>query len=464
MYATFGDPRLPSQYQGDATPGDDEALLRAVLDFDRLSPQTQAALEPFLLPPSAPGSWLELGQGLAAGEGTATGHLVSWNRAPAPAIEWGTVPTANGKVKVWYQKRYPGDDVKAQGVAQAIDAKIWRRLTELMGREPLPDGGRANNGGDSRLDIYLVHITDWGLANPYSGPAPTGGYCGHILLNSHRPLGDETHSGLIQIAAHELMHAIQFTYKPSAGWDDAVWLMEASSAWSENYVYPKANSEHRYAPWFLNRTSRSLEDKTGDRHYGAYLALFFLQRDGQGPEVVRKMWENVERYDSLEAVDKSLPDYLGKTWWANFAAANWNKAPEDLYDRRDGLKAGAVPGGGRAIPVSLGGKPDMAYSLPATLPYLSSLYHHFTFPDDSVSTVTFYNGLTYDLSQRKDLFDRAQWQDGIGYNTSVLPPDKRPERAAVQILYKVKGQDWQRDDLTYQPTISFCRDAKAERL
>ncbi|MHB1134467.1 MAG: hypothetical protein ACYC4L_19010 [Chloroflexota bacterium] len=457
VFAAFGDERLPSAYRGDdSLRGSADALEEAAQSFDRLSPKAQEQLAPFLLPPSAPGSWLQLGQGMASAGSGATTHQVSWGAA-APAVEWGTVITANDRVKVWYQKRYPGDDLKAQGVARAIDATIWNKLANLMGRTPLPDGGFANNGGDSRVDIYLVHIVEHGVATSYKDlPSPA-----HILLNSSRPLGDETHPGMIQTATHELMHAFEYTFVHKEGRAEYKWLREATSKWAESYVYPKANSEHPYAPQFLNSSRQPLTSVAGNRYYGAYLALYYLWKD-EGPEVIRKTWENVEQMDSLAALDKALPDYTADTWWAYFAAANWNQGAEAWHDEHDGLKAGARPD--NSTPVSLAGKPDASYELGAGLLYMSAAYYHFTFPDNSVSTVTFHNGLTYALSQRQDFFDRAEYQDGFGYNFEQVPPDKKRERVAVQLLYKIEGQDWQHEDLTYKKTISFCRDARAERL
>jgi hypothetical protein len=66
VYAAYGDPRLPAEFHGDdeLAPGSLVGLALAE-EFGSLSPEAQALLAPFLLPPSAPGSWLEL-QGQAA--------------------------------------------------------------------------------------------------------------------------------------------------------------------------------------------------------------------------------------------------------------------------------------------------------------------------------------------------------------------------------------------------------------
>jgi len=209
VYAAYGDGRLPAEYRGDDQLAEDSHFqLRLAGQYDRLSPQAQAALAPFLLPPSAPGSWVEL-------QGETAGRLPGLAAATRAAVQWGTLPAAGGRIKVWYQKRYAGDDAKAAGVAKAIDARIWPSLTAFM-PTPLADGGQKNNGGDASLDIYLVHIANRGEACAYQGlPSPA-----YILVDSRRPLGDDTHPGIVQTVAHELMHASQFTYHLAQDWTD----------------------------------------------------------------------------------------------------------------------------------------------------------------------------------------------------------------------------------------------------
>ena len=138
---------------------DSRVLIQLVDEFDGLSQATQALLAPFVLPPPAPGSWQELREG-AMGTGA----------VKVTSVEWHSIATLNGEVKVWYQQRYADtgmDDVKAAGLVVALDNLIWSKLTGLMGREPLSDIGQSNNGGDGKLDIYLVHMGDRGLTSPY---------------------------------------------------------------------------------------------------------------------------------------------------------------------------------------------------------------------------------------------------------------------------------------------------------
>jgi hypothetical protein len=71
VFAAFGDERLPGQYLGDDSQVRDSMIMAEVgVRFAALTPATQALLAPFLLPPSAPGSWLELRERAANQPGT----------------------------------------------------------------------------------------------------------------------------------------------------------------------------------------------------------------------------------------------------------------------------------------------------------------------------------------------------------------------------------------------------------
>lgn len=205
VYVVFADTRLPPKYRGNDSQLFESDVMSEVLgEWETLSAATQSLLAPFLLPPYAQGSWLELQEAAASGAGASA--------AKSAAIQWQTFPTANGQVKVWAQTRYAGDVAKAQTIAEAIDAKIWNALVGLMGKAPTSDAGITDpNGGDDRLDIYLVHITDEGRAVPYDCTSGSS----YLLLDSRGPLGSETSPGMLQITVHELMHAIQFAVEPA---------------------------------------------------------------------------------------------------------------------------------------------------------------------------------------------------------------------------------------------------------
>lgn len=378
VFALFGDSRLPAQFRTSVPAVDSRVLAHVRDEWAGLSPQARADLLPFLLPPNAPGSWHELTTvGVQAG-------------LQAQAVEWRWVVSASG-VKVWYQTRYQGDDAKAAGVAAAIDSVIKPKLDEVMDRPWMTDGGQPTNGGDERLDIYLIRGVQYdGLTTPYAGCETTPAF---ILLNSELPLGGATKVGLVQIAAHEMLHAVQLAYPLKEACSTYDWLSEASAVWFEHATYPKAQSEHITAPFFLETAHLPLEDKTGSRYYGAYLYLLSVTKTRDSDIAVGRMWENAGSMSSLQAVNDVAPfDPL----WSNFVLYNWNQGPHTEYRTWDNMTHTVKP----LNPAQdLAGHPAVTRVLmPVTLEHLSAQYFHFRFTDSNVRSVMFLNGLTHDLA------------------------------------------------------------------
>jgi hypothetical protein len=428
VFAVFDDPRLPAPYRGDDSALEADLLLAEVAwQYDTLSPATRAILDPFLLPPSAPGSWLQQQVGIAS-------------TTQEARIEWEIVATANGEARVWAQKRYPGDYQKAQAIAAAIDAPVWPSLTTLMGREPLSDVGWPNNGGDGRLDIYLVHIKAGGLAVPYERTcAPTPSY---LLLNSRSPLGSDTSPGLLQITVHEIMHAIQFTY-PVIFCTEVAWWMEATATWAQFHVYPNAKSTHSAALGFMKAPEKPLytyDDGDEQHQYGAHLFPFYLA-GRSSPAIIKIIWENMASHESLAAIDQAL--YGGLQWlWPGFTLANWNRDPVTLYRQWDPhLQVGAQPSRG-VDAVALRGQPQVEYPLDQPVPGLASRYYHFVFSDPMLDW--------YNEEVRAVGFDPGEWDDGA---------------ISIQALVKIESQPWrQPQDWSHDYYKAFCRDMRAERI
>lgn len=431
VYSVFADKRLPGKYLGDDRRRDGTWLMaRVTQTFGQLSPQAQATLKPFLLTPPEPGSWFELQE--------STGQSLK-----AQTTEWGTVGTKNGKVKIWYQKRYPADGARAQKIADAIDNTIWPLLTEAIPvglglKEPLPDCGAtcSEGGGDERLDIYLVDVNR----------SVTHFYCcqgswAYILLERTATFAD---------VAHELMHAIQAAY-PFASLEEYRWLLEATAAWAEQYVYPKSNQdpdypatdeEHGVAPKFLLIPESPLETVNDDHEYGAYLLFFYLQYGLSRPEIVRSVWENATKADSLEVVDAAIPGGFRERW-PEFTLYNWNQEPVTHYRRWDGLGKGAniVTG----FQIGLAGE-DL---LPADVHHLSAYYYTARITSESVRTFIVENPLAAGGEPTARLWGivkiGGQWrppEDWTALERKKFCRDK-PEEHVEELVLIISNSKWQ---------------------
>lgn len=418
VFATFGDERLPAQYRGNDT-GRDSSLLMTKLAsiFDTLSPAAQAILQPFLLTPAEPGSWLELSEG---------------GKLQTQQIEWGTVVTANDKIKVWYQERYAGDnggdDARAQKIADELDRIIWPRLTNLL-RTPRPDCGAAcaEGGGDERLDIYLTNIN-----RAYAAGARNGGATyAYIVLGR---------TDSFTTVAHEFMHAVQFAY-PNASDDEYDWLFEATATWAEDYVYPKSNmdpdfpatqEEQPQALSFLAATETPLETTDDAHEYGAYLLPFYLAGYGrEGAGAVRSIWENATQASSLGAVNTAISSRGGfSKVWPQFVLYNWNQEPVTKYQTWDELESGASAA--THFTVGAVGEDE----LPANVSHLSALYYSFEFTSERIHSVIVEN-----------------------------PFAKGGEpTASVQAIVKIGGQWRAPEDWTKVERKKFCRDKPEEHI
>lgn len=337
---------------------------------------------------------------------------------------------------MWAQNRYPGDDAKAEALANAMPY-IWKTLNDLMGPEPVSDAGLANNGGDGALDIYLLHApTKIVTPNPNTPNLLWNGYAAssdpadgchaarYLVVDSNLPLRNPGFNGILDVAAHELMHAIQFAYKPCAD----QWLQESTATWAENFVYPQTNSEHSFGAGYLALLIRSIY--TFD--YGAYLFSYFHESAGKSADFMPLLWEVHKTKPALEAFHDVLPEGWDKAW-PEFLAQTWNRPPvntPDGYMMKDKLTAApplflvkdvSVSTGIQDYPIELPKDFDPTLSPPAEVPglaYLAGAYYHYKFKNN-VRAVAFENSIADEAILHASVWGiekiEGQWQDPVDY-------------------------------------------------
>jgi hypothetical protein len=377
VFASFRDPRLPPQYRGARSSGTSRAYDTAARALSRLTPQAQAALRGFAVPPSAAGSWEE--QQFAA---------VS---IQAAAPRWATTCQTSANIKVWYHPYYESDAAAARSICELVDGTIWPQLVSFMGHGPLPDDTMPNTGGDARFDIYLVDASSE-VAYPLDHCKQTPSY---MLVNRN----GYTRSQLAEL----LMRAILLGHG-MADCGEYDWLFWATTNWAMDFVFKGDNQEHKLAPAYLNATERPLNSGAAEDDVfvalppsfrdGAYLWPFHLARALKKPELIRAMWDNSSNPNSLAAVNDALPGGFQQAW-PRFASLNWNREPVDTYQTEDELADGAKPQ--ISEEVRLAGVPSRRYTLPAKVQYLAAKYYHFSFPDESVRSVLFTNPFAPEL-------------------------------------------------------------------
>ncbi|HEV7763540.1 MAG TPA: DUF6055 domain-containing protein, partial [Thermoanaerobaculia bacterium] len=452
IFTIYDDPRLPQEMRGDDSGIADTIYMSEVAaKYETLPVDVQMQVAPFLIPPFHKNSWYELRQQQTTQPFQSLGITPYGFGIERPctdcplSFEWEFVPTANGKVKVWYFASNALDKLKAQGFADEIDQVIWPKLKGLMGREPLPDDGEgwlgAAMGGDSRLDIALVDIgrsiTTARFSNKCNGAAWAS-----IQFNKSRPREE---------LAHELMHAFQYAFNVKVRGGDCTgegeyrWLMEATAEWVKDYIYPGSTSphnEHWATPHFLREPEAPLNHQQDPHWYGAYLFPFFLARLKGQTNIVGQVWANTEGVASLPAIEQALQPLGGfEKVWPEFVLHNWNEDPVDDYKKIDQLNARPKESGDTLLK---GAEVDQYATLNVELPHLSASYKHFVF-NDKVNSFAFLNGLTFVLSTEPRVLMNT-FDLGHQYKWTAVPPEQK-KGASVQAILKRNGKweeplDW----------------------
>ncbi|MGH3007091.1 MAG: MXAN_6640 family putative metalloprotease [Gaiellaceae bacterium] len=226
---------------------------------------------------------------------------------------------------------------------QSIFEEVWNEIVGLDGmgyEEPLSDETDATNGGDEKLDIYLVDIGNDGLY----------GYCAHdgeplvsavavycVVDNDYVELAagtDRDPDDLLRVtAAHEFFHAVQGAYD---FFEDG-WLMEGTATNMEETVYETIDDNLMFLDFSpLTRPASPLDRwGFGNSEYGSWIFWRYLEERAYGsdPSVIRRIWQRAaaSRLDpsdwgeySLQAVARVLADdgvHLADAF-AGFGVAN----------------------------------------------------------------------------------------------------------------------------------------------
>jgi hypothetical protein len=231
-----------------------------------------------------------------------------------------------------------GDDAADVLFATAVRdtiASVWdNEVTGYGYRAPLSDIGSANNGGDARLDVYLLDLGLDGIFGYCTSDDPNlfnqsyqffafSVFC--ALDNDYVGFGPRTPTEYLQVtAAHEFFHAVQFAYD----FLEDIWLMEGSAAWIEDEVYPAINDNFIFLPQSPLRVPTTPVDRgDGGFEYGSWIFFKYLSERLVGDRVVlRHVWERADGSQfaafgdmySIQAVRSALAAH-GKGWNASFA-------------------------------------------------------------------------------------------------------------------------------------------------
>ncbi|NYZ78473.1 hypothetical protein H0N96_03665 [Candidatus Micrarchaeota archaeon] len=326
LQAALSPAELPSQYSGAALVDYDVSneIMMAVENWDSLSPEAKAKIEPLILLPGEeklPDSFKTLqavqtaarkneelsfaGELDFAGEQYETFYLqaISGKAQVIGFLPVGYTPAAKAVLneRLYWIK------------LGAVDA--YGKFKSLLGFEPsnevwfyvedLPAGtrGEASIRATGTDPVVRCRLT--------------------VDVNQTR---DEKTTK--SIAAHELFHCFQF-HIPLLDWNntDEKWLKEATAVWSQHYVYPDFNIEHSRLPLFFNTREKPLVNVESLKEYADYAFFYFLDKTA-GPQTIAKILKDAKTKGVKEAL-KSAPNYEEKH--ADYSVWNWNRDPIFRY-------------------------------------------------------------------------------------------------------------------------------------
>jgi len=516
VFAAFGSPALPAQYQGLPSGHLDDPVVRELpLRYASLSPSAQAAVLPLLYPPVYEGSWgappLAAVSPLAAplldasgdprklkrkkpkrakrGAQTLvpTGDVIDPCRpdlpghTPALGAGWGFRRTPH--FKVWYRTVptpfshdfYTVDQARRAAIeVAAVIEPIYKKIHDVFGGDPLPDEGLACNGGDGAIDVYADRMSRSAKAQVV--PYPPGGCArpGWMWMAPDVALDDYETRNLL---AHEIVHLYHLVpNRPECS--DPRWgiLDEASATWAFDFVNPDDNYEHRFAVGGVGRGNGYFKSHFngewrmrllvanqpvpagGNNGYADYPFFEWLSRT-LGPQTVRDLNAATAQANPQQAFEVGLSGYGGglQALWPRFALAAWNdheEGVEDDFFEWEHLAGGSIKHGS-VVPANR--------FIEATLGGESRR----EFPDEI-------EAIMRPPTSGNDIEDLVIGPMTVRYLYVRFPDDTVStvillnrlggyDRLKVQALLKIDGK-WELRDWTDEGGVGLCRDQKDQRV
>ncbi len=200
--------------------------------------------------------------------------------------------------------------------ASATDAKYvsdtaedaLARYAEMGFAAPPSDAACASNGGDGKLDIYLVKFA--GADGTTVKAACTGSKCSSFMLVESTFKGrgyPTTDEGFRTVVTHELFHAVQNAYDADS---EARFWQEGTAQWAMKTLHPELVDFERQLPAFFADPKKSIDTSssgvTAGYLYGSAVWPLFLSLR-HGPETVREIFEaQGGGADAIAAIDGVL--------------------------------------------------------------------------------------------------------------------------------------------------------------
>lgn len=213
-------------------------------------------------------------------------------------------------------------DADANGVPDYVDSTLvyleyaWETDMSLGYGAPKSDSGRGGRDDDNKdlVDVYLEDLSVqgyYGYTSPDTNSIMDSSYM--VLDNNYTDsiYSTKGYSALKVTTAHEFFHVIHFSYY---GGTDAVWWMEQSAVWMEDYTWDDVNDYLNYVSDFIDNRETSLNTGPPSSFmYSATLFAFMIAKK-HGADTIRKVWNAFRNSQSgnIELFNTILPGTLSQ--------------------------------------------------------------------------------------------------------------------------------------------------------
>jgi len=197
----------------------------------------------------------------------------------------------------------------AVNMSQSVAQYLLDALEVVRGR--FLDGGYPEPAGnpDVRVPFYFGNSGGGSPSIGFDGGYTTmcsGGEHAYVVMSTMR---DD--AGSVELATHELFHAVQMG-GPASGPVDG-WYWEASATWSEDFSEPNWNTYAWVLSAFTTAVDLPLADESSFLHrYGLFIFVSFLAEHAPGElDLARHVWTSESRgglADRLEEYWESIDE------------------------------------------------------------------------------------------------------------------------------------------------------------
>lgn len=239
-----------------------------------------------------------------------------------------------------------GDGVPdSVGIAGDIGEDALTRYETMGYRKPPSDTGCSANGGDDKVDIYLVAFA--GADGTTVSESCTGASCASFVLCASSFTGrgyGSAKEGFQTVVSHELFHAVQNAYNSEM---ERFWA-EGSAQWAMKMLHPDlADFEHQL-PAFFSDPTRSLDGTasgvTAGFLYGSAVWPLFLATKYDADAVRAILDREADGTGAIAATDAVLQAKGSSMAEAFPLFAAWNVATKSLAGTGGYPDAAKYPG------------------------------------------------------------------------------------------------------------------------